>query len=76
VRQWGGGGSSQQQEFAQASKQASKQAYLFNCQKFLRSKYINYAYAQKARKGVLRFFTFGNLFLLSNFHFFNKGVAV
>jgi hypothetical protein len=51
----------------------SKQAYLFNCQKFLRGKYINYAYEQKARKGVLRFFTSGNILHFSNFHIINKG---
>jgi uncharacterized protein (TIGR02145 family) len=67
----GGGGSSQQPAYA---KEASKQAYLFNCQKFLRGKYINYAYAQKARKGVLRFCTFGNIF--SSYTIFNKGAVM
>jgi hypothetical protein len=69
----GGGGCSPPRAYAKKeNKKANKKKTLFKSKKFLRGKYINYAYAQKARKGVLRFFTFGNIFLFSKTFTFSK----
>jgi hypothetical protein len=54
--------------------QASMQAYFFNCQKYLHSKYINCH--QRAGMSVSRFLMPENIFFFFPYNFFNKGVAL